>query len=155
MTPRLLRQIKERGLCLSPVGGRPPKTARNVAVFLADQWFRAGAQGKRPKIGQAVVDLWKSRRYGGISEPSHVVARKKIAQPEVGINSTLMVFKGKWTTRSRVGEGAGTLLIPSSSMTEDTAGMVQFHGPIWAWAYGDETAERYKATGTLEYRPKD
>lgn len=152
--PPHLRDFAARGLCLSPVGGRPPKTARDVAVFLADQWFRAGSQGKRAKIGQAVVHLWTNQKYTGISDPSHVTARKRAALPEVGIDATFLMFKGAGTTRSVVGEGAGALLLPASSMTQDTEGVMRFHGPVWTWAYGDETAEYFAATGAVQYRPK-
>lgn len=154
-TPDNLRDLEARGLRLVPVGGRPPKTARDVAVYLAAQWFEAGAASARPKIGQSVVALWASKGYTGLTDPAHVVARKAAARAAVGDDHTVMVQRGAGTARNHIGEGAGALLVPASSMTADEAGALEFHGPVWSWTHGAETAKHYEAAGLVAYRPKN
>ncbi len=153
-TPQHLRDLEAHGLRLVPVGGRPPKTARDVAVYLAACWFEAGAAGKRPKVGQGVVDLWQSKAYRGITDPAHVVARKAPALRAVGSDHIVLDFKGTGTTRARVGEGAGVLLLPAASYADDSAGTLQIQGPVWSWAYGAEEAEHFDATGVVRYGPR-
>lgn len=63
--------------------GRPPKEARDMAVCLAHEWFlgrevaKDGSNLKRAaaKAKGLVLDLWRDRRWQGVSESAHVAEK--------------------------------------------------------------------------------
>jgi hypothetical protein len=152
MLPEHLRDLEARGLRLVPVGGRPPKTVRDVAVYLALQWYEAGAAPGRPKLREAVCDLWIDRGYRGLTDPAHVTARVGAARRALPADASVIITKGEGTTPRGVAPGAGVLLVPAASMTTDQSGSMQFHGPVWSWAHGDENAQYFDASGIVTYR---
>lgn len=146
--------LKDRGLRLVPVGGRPAKTTRDVAVFLALRWFEAGAPEGRPKLREAVLDLWAARGFAGIRDPAHVTARAFKARALCGADGAIIsAYKGAGSTRKHVGPGAGVLLIPAGSATE-SPGVIEVAGPVWSWEFGAEHAELFDASGEIGYGPK-
>lgn len=149
---KLADALAARGLVLVPKGGRPPKTARDIAVFLALEWFNAGAPTGRPKLREAVVDLWLSKGHGGIKDPAHVTVRATKGRAVVGVlaEALVLTFKGTGTIGDQVGPGAGMVIAPAPSFTEGP-GAVDVHGPVWCWDYGAETARHFDARGRLEY----
>jgi hypothetical protein len=154
VTASLRSFLESPGLRLVPVGGRPPKTGRDVAVFLALKWFEASAQAGRPKLRERVVDLWLARGYVGISDPAHVTARIPNARKACGDDNRLMVFRGEGTTNRHIGSGAGALLVPEASV-RDGEGAIHFCGPLWTWAFGAEQAEHFDATGSIEFKARN
>lgn len=152
----LVRDLEARGLVLTPKGGRPPNAARDVAVLLALKWFEAGAQSGRPKLREAVVDLWVSKGFLGITDPAHVTARLPKARKACGDDCHLMVFRGEGTTarRGEPGPGAGVVLAPETSVTT-SEGSIVFDGPLWTWQYGAERAEHFAASGEIIFKARN
>lgn len=79
----LTGQLKKSGLSIAK-GGRPPKTRRDMAIYLAAEWFRAEERGKGAKsIERAVLNLFKTINPVGLSEEAHVRARIQKAKKSV------------------------------------------------------------------------
>lgn len=149
--------LKAQGLVLTPAGGRPPKTARDVAVYAALMCFKAGAPKGRPKLREAVVDLWRAKGYPGVKEVQHVTARvpKALAAlKDLGGGVTALTFKGEGTTRTSVGAKAGLVFVGESAVAAEGESW-RLGGPVWVWTYGSETAEQFDAVGVFEYRAKE
>lgn len=70
-------ELQRRGLVAQPKGGRPPKVARDVAVFLAHHWRRNELQETAAQSAEWIVDVWK---YLGIMRPENVRARLSVAK---------------------------------------------------------------------------
>lgn len=100
--------------------GRPAKTERDIAVWLACRWIELQST---PKVAEQVVDLWKQQRFSGLSEPSHVHAARKRVEKAIGPPPGGVAFNeggAAWLAR---GPLDGVL-----------------HTDAWVWNHGEEKA---------------
>lgn len=140
-------------LRMVPLGGRPPKVARDMAVMLAVRWFKCRAQGRRVKAQQEVVDLWVQRGFVGITDPAHVRTRVKnidrLLRDE--FPGLVLIYRmGEDTTANRVGPGACVFAMAGDSCRETPEGW-EFKGRMVRWEFGDERAMEFEGEGTLEF----
>lgn len=124
--------------------GRPPKTRRDVAAFMAYEWARSG----RPLPGvdltgvrspqSAVVRLWESRNYIGMGD-------KEDARLIV-VRGSHYLARGHWG--SMVYEdgpiaGARVFAVPDRAVRAPGRGMYVdrlLSCVGWVWAYGEQEA---------------
>ncbi len=136
------------GLQFVPVEnrGRPKKTARNVAFFLAHRWFLGIAiRTKKPRAESKALDdamlLWQSLGFQGVSDEAH--ARKLLkAGKEAACGLSLLHVD------ATNGAHADGVVIAADESTFDMrpGEYMGINGDGWFWRYGMEKAEWGKLT---------
>lgn len=122
--------------------GRPTKTARDVAIFLAEKWF--SGLPKPIKVRNEIVNMWSTNKFEGITEAGHVskaIKRAKDAVPSLN-DGCLMRRDGvagdtKQAYMVFVEQGGRVDLVA------DPVGggrCVVIQGRGWRWEYGAEEA---------------
>ena len=84
-------ELQRRGLVAQRKGGRPPKVARDVAVFLADKWRRNELDETAAQSAEWIVEAWK---HGGIMRPENVRARLAAAKKAMPKQMMLIITRG-------------------------------------------------------------
>ncbi|WP_140636184.1 hypothetical protein [Methylibium rhizosphaerae] len=141
-----------RGLRFKPSvnrGGRPRKTARDMAVFLACQWHATELHQRWPgaraagKARDSVCELWQQKGYKGLSDERKVRNILDKVKDEA-------CFKGGCVA-SFLGEADGSgrlsLLMEAGGRIETTTDQIFMEGKGWVWAYGEETATYMHISG--------
>lgn len=121
--------------------GRPPKTARDVGVYLAYKSFLQVARRELP-MPQAqgfskrkCMELWK--KWPGISDEKALRRARSSALKTLEGNRALLSYTG---TAADYSDYVALLLLPGASYCTQ-AGAMQVQGPAWVWRWGQETAE--------------
>ena len=121
--------------------GRPPKTARDVGVYLAYESFLQNAQRDLP-MPQAqgfskrkCMELWK--KWPGISDEKALRRARKNALDALEGKRALLTYTG---TTPDFSDYVALLLLPGASYCMQ-AGTMQVQGPAWLWRWGQEVAE--------------
>ena len=120
--------VRLQGVKFAPrkLAGRPSRTARDVAVYLACAWFEQ--QGK-PKVAESVVDLWQG--FKGFADAAHVRRARKRGDEFLGQGAAVLVNAGV----DGLNPGGSAWIAPDAKI--DDAGV---HGAAWVWDHGDEEA---------------
>lgn len=123
-----------------PRRGRPARHARDVAVYLACEWFHSGrampgvpAQVRSPIT--AAVKLWSERGYAGMTEDykeASAIARR--GQRHCAHLDAVVFEDGP-------AEGARVFLLRNSHIAQvgDELQVLEHEG--WCWLYGSEQAQ--------------
>lgn len=125
--------------------GRPAKTERDVAVFLAFRWFwgLAFAEGvveKRARSRKAkdgVLQLWADRGFDGLGYESHLNAR--LRSSKAALRDQFGSRCVAWPFRHGVSGDAMVVAVAESSVRHTEDGIL-VSGNGWIWTYGEEQA---------------
>ena len=119
--------------------GAPEKVARDVALYLAYQWFfgnalRDGKPWPKRIAKQGVLDLWAGRGFKGASEETHLNKRVKQGGKTVhGLSLMRYVCAGV--------SPDGAVIAAHEDVFDCRPGeYIGINGPGWFWQYGMETA---------------
>ncbi len=130
-----------------PSKGAPKKIDRNVAFFLAYQWFFFPAvflgKTRMPAVVlREVMELWQSRGYKGATEETH--ARKLVKEGADGM-SEYRILRQETTLD---GKPSGVMFaMPPATFTQLHDGHLSLCGPGWMWRYGEEKAVYGRLSG--------
>lgn len=104
--------------------GRPRREARDVAVWLATEWFRREGAAK---IDAQIVDLWGRQGFKGISEDGHVRSARKRALKVIGVAPNAAIL---FTSAAAAWVAEGVARAES----------LAFESVAWVWEFGTENA---------------
>lgn len=119
--------------------GAPRRTSRDVALFLAYQWFLGNAkrevEAKAEKAArEGVLELWAAHGFKGVTEEVHL--RKRInagAEAVHGLSLMHYVCTGE--------SPDGTVIAAHTDAFDLRPGeYMGINGPGWFWQYGMEEA---------------
>jgi hypothetical protein len=157
-------------------GGAPRKDARNIAVFLAYQYFELLGDAKP---SDRVFELWQKRRaegwrrmsrqdeeaavrvekevpakpggrqpgYKGISDPGKVSGLCGLAEELLGTDRDIRGFGYRSDETS-----LRMIVILPGARLENLSNGFDLHGPVWLWAFGDEVATHFCRDDTMTFR---
>lgn len=119
--------------------GAPIKIARDVALFLAYQWFlgiaKSGAKAKpESEAQQDVMELWAGRGFKGVNEETHL--RKRLKS---GTNSVRGLSLMHYVCKSTAPDGAMVAAL-NDAFDLRPGECIGMNGPGWYWRYGTEVA---------------
>lgn len=135
-------------------GGRPKKTARDMAVYLAFRWHSAALQQKCPgaradgKARDSVCELWQQKGYKGLSDERkvrNIVSR--VSEQGCVKSGSVAAFMGEAD-----GVGRVSLLMKEGGRVELSENRILMEGWAWLWPYGEETATYTHISGEGELR---
>jgi len=128
----------------NPVG-RPPKDMRDIAVFMAFQWFAAGRD--EAKARSDLLNYWQERWAGMPDESTRntlIRQGRKKAWDLMGGHGDMVLCRG----------GGGCLLIvPQGCITQDTTRKVlSGSGDGLVWQFGHEESDFYNLRFNIELK---
>lgn len=130
-----------------PSKGAPKKIGRNVALFLAYQWFFFPAvllgETRMPAVVlRWVMDLWQNRGFKGVTEETHV---RKLVKAGAECMSGYRLLRQETTID---GKPSGVVFaVPQGTFSVLPDGQIGLHGPGWMWRYGEEEAVYGRLSG--------
>lgn len=127
--------------------GAPKKTGRNVALFLAYQWFiflavSRGESRVPTSVVQEVMGLWEQAGFKGATEETHL--RKLIKAGAEEINGYRILRQD--TTADGTARGV-MVAAPEDTVSLLPDGHIRLNGPGWMWCYGEEMAAYGQLSG--------
>lgn len=126
--------------------GRPPKDARNMAVYMAFKWFQAGQKPHKTAETSArrdLLDYWESRWPGMPDESTRdALIRKGEARAleAIGSPGDMVAY------RSRCGADGYVLILPPGCIQHHPGDSVRGSGEGLVWRYGEEETQFYGFT---------
>lgn len=119
--------------------GAPAKVARDVALFLAYQWFLGIAERVAPARAesaarQGVMELWAAQDFTGVSEETHL--RKRLKTGAAAVHG-LSLLHYVCTSADPDGMVVAALEEVFDLRPGEYMGI---NGPCWLWQYGMEAA---------------
>lgn len=123
--------------------GRPRKDARDMAVCLAYEWFlgrevaKDDSNQKRAAAiaNERVLDLWRDRRWQGVSESSHVTGKVRTQR------GVLKAMEASLLICTCHEEADGCMVAAKYDAFRVRTEEISVRGSAWFWNYGSELAE--------------